>query len=157
MLRRNIPGHTYALLAGLLLLSIGCTQKSDKWTDGRPPVYPSSGQILLDGEPIAEATVTFQPVDPTGRGGSAITDSSGYFDAQTFEPGDGLTEGMHNVSIRKIQMVDRNGNVVEEIREPGSVVEKNLVPDKYSKFDKSGLQVTISIGKNDLGKIELSK
>ena len=157
MLRRNISLRFWALFASIVVLSIGCSKKSDKWTAGRPPVYPASGQVLLNGEPVADATVTFQPVDPAGKGGSALTDANGYFEAQTFEPGDGLTEGVHNVALRKVQMVDRNGNVVTEIREPGSVVEKNHLPAKYGKYDESGLQVTIDSGENDLGAFKLSK
>lgn len=157
MLRRHIILPSLLLSASFLLLLGGCSKKSDKWTAGRPPVYPASGIVLLNGEPVADATITFQPVDPSGKGGSALTDSSGYFQAQTFDPGDGLTEGVHNVAVRKTKMVDRDGNVVEEIREPGGIVEKDFLPKKYGNFDKSGLQVTITGGKNDLGKFDLSE
>jgi len=154
---RNISVHSLALFVAMLILSSGCSSKSDKWVEGRPPVYPATGQVLLNGEPVADATVTFQPEDPAGKGGSAMTDSNGYFEAQTFEPGDGLTEGVHNVAVRKVLMVDRNGNVVEVVREPGDVMEKSYLPDKYGKYDKSGLQVTIANGTNDLGSFNLSK
>ncbi|MEW4561762.1 carboxypeptidase regulatory-like domain-containing protein [Bremerella sp. JC770] len=154
---RNISLVSLALLAALLTLSSGCSKKADKWVKGRPPVYPASGQVLFNGEPVADATVTFQPEDTAGKGGSAMTDSNGYFEATTFEPGDGLTQGVHNVAVRKVLMVDRNGNVVEVVREPGDVMEKSYLPDKYGKYDKSGLQVTITDGNNDLGAFDLRK
>jgi len=144
-----------AVAVGLALL-VGCSSKADdKWTRGRPPVYETTGQVTYNGEPIADAVVTFQPVDDTGRGGSAVTDDQGYFEAQTFDPGDGLTEGTHRVAVQKIQMVDASGNVVTEIREPGGIREKNLLPKRYADFEKSEIEITIQADDNDLGVIEL--
>ena len=137
-------------------LFLGCSSKAnDKWTRGRPPVYPATGQITYNGEPVAEAVVTFQPVDETGRGGSAVTDSEGFFEAQTFDPGDGLTVGTHRVAVHKVQLVDASGNVVTEIREPGGLREKSLVPKRYANFEKSKLEVTIEEDENDLGVLNL--
>ncbi|MHC2068209.1 carboxypeptidase-like regulatory domain-containing protein [Bremerella sp. T1] len=156
-----MQSRAFSLMALLVFtaiasISAGCSKKQDKWTQGRPPVYPAAGQVLLDGEPVAEATVTFQPVDPNGKGGSAITDSNGFFEAQTFEPADGLTEGSHLVAIRKTKLIDRNGNEVEVVREPGGIREKDFLPKKYAQFDKSGLQVEVAAqNENDLGKFEL--
>lgn len=151
-------------LSTLLLLAVtvaanGCSsRREDEWTRGRPPVYPANGQVLLDGEPVADATVTFQPVDEGGKAGFAVTDSSGFFTAQTFDPGDGLVEGTHRVAIQKTQLVDRDGNIVHEVHEPGGIQEKDFLPKKYAKFDKSGIEVEIvAADKNDLGKFELTK
>lgn len=142
-----------------LLLPVGCSGKrEDKWTRGRPPVYPASGQLLLDGEPVEKATVTFQPIDAVGKPGSAITDRNGYFQVTTFDPGDGLTTGRHRVAVQKTHIVDQSGNIVTEIREPGGLIEKNFLPKRYADFQKSGLKVTVEESRsNDLGQINLSK
>ncbi|PQO46199.1 carboxypeptidase-like regulatory domain-containing protein [Blastopirellula marina] len=145
-------------LAIMTVAVVGCSKSEDKWTQGRPPVYPASGYILLDGKPVEKATVTFQPDDPEGRGGYATTDSNGYFEAQTYEPGDGLTAGKHLVAIQKTAFVDKAGNIVEEIREPGSAIEKSFLPKKYASFEKSEIEVEIKAdGENDLGEIKLSE
>ncbi len=138
---------------------VGCGgPKSDRWTRDRPPVYPVSGQVLLDGEPLPQATVLFQPTAPEGKPGSAVTDDEGRFEVQTFDPGDGLTEGTHRVAIKKIAMVDKAGNIVAEVGEPGSVTEKNFVPKQFSDFEKSGLEITISAnGENELEPFQLAK
>lgn len=148
---------------GLLLLLlvaavVGCSKGKTQWNDGRPPVFTAKGQVILDGQPVEKATVTFQPVDPEGRGGSAVTDAEGFFEAQTYEPGDGLTAGTHKVAIKKTLFVDKAGQVVTEIREPGSAVEKDFLPKKYGTFEKSGLTVEVADSDgNDLGQIVLEK
>ncbi|QDS91845.1 hypothetical protein FF011L_05810 [Roseimaritima multifibrata] len=151
-------------LAGLLMLvaplawSVGCDGGGDRWTRDRPPVYPVSGQVILNGKPLEQATVTFQPTDPKGKAGSAVTDAEGRFEAMTFDAGDGLTEGSHRVAVKKTVMVDSSGNVVSEIREPGSVTEKSFVPAKYSDFEKSGLEITVSSAEdNELAPFEITE
>ncbi|WP_417735902.1 hypothetical protein [Rosistilla oblonga] len=87
-----------------------------------------------------------------------MTDDEGRFEVQTFDPGDGLTEGTHRVAIKKIAMVDKAGNIVAEVGEPGSVTEKNFVPKQFSDFEKSGLEITISAnGENELEPFQLAK
>lgn len=155
----NLALMTLLLTLAAMVATSGCSSKrEDEWTRGRPPVYPAKGQVLLDGEPVADATVTFQPVDDSGKAGFAVTDSGGFFTAQTFEPGDGLVEGTHRVAIQKVLLIDAQGNVVKEVHEPGGIQEKNFLPKNYAKFDKSGLEVEIVAGdENDLGKFELTK
>ncbi|QDS86037.1 hypothetical protein EC9_01950 [Rosistilla ulvae] len=149
----------FLLCAAPLVLFVGCGgRKSDRWTRDRPPVYPVSGQVLLDGEPLPQATVLFQPIAPEGKPGSAVTDDQGRFEVQTFDPGDGLTEGTHRVAIKKIAMVDKAGNIVAEVGEPGSVTEKNFVPKQFSDFEKSGLEITVSTdGENQLEAFQLTE
>jgi len=146
-----------AVFISIFILAVGCTKKSDKWTQGRPPVYPTHGQVLLDGEPVEQATVTFQPVDPAGKGGYAVTDAEGMFKAQTFEPGDGLTEGKHKVKIQKTHLVDRDGKIVEVVREPGGIVEKNFLPKKYAKFETSDVEIEVTTDENEIGAFNLTE
>ena len=98
---------------------------------------------MMDGQPVVDATVTFKPKDEVGgRAGTAVTDENGYFEVQTFEPGDGLTEGTHQVAIRKTFMVDRaTGKEVKEVTTDAPLVEKHLLPEKYGDFETSGLEV----------------
>jgi hypothetical protein len=142
-----------------VFLASGCGAQGDKWTKDRPPVYPVSGQVLLNGEPVAKATVAFQPVGQGGKPGSALTDDRGYFNAQTFEKGDGLTRGKHRVSIRKTHLVDRAGNIVEMVVDDGGgLTEKHFLPDKYADFTTSGIEVLIEADKtNKLEPFNLAK
>ncbi|QEG38081.1 carboxypeptidase-like regulatory domain-containing protein [Roseimaritima ulvae] len=150
--------YHYLLLLSTLMCLGGCSGKSDRWTQARPPVYPVSGQVLLNDQPVEHATITFQPSDPAGKAGSAITDAEGRFEAQTFDPGDGLTAGTHKVAIKKIAMVDASGNIVEEIREPGGITEKHFLPKKYGDYETSELEITVNAdGSNELTPFELKE
>lgn len=149
MQRRGTTSCVISLvfLASALLTS-GCAKQGDQWTKDRPPVYPASGQVLLNGEPVAKATLVFQPLGEGGKPGFALTDDKGNFNAQTFEEGDGLTEGKHRVSIKKTLMVDSAGKIVETVVDDGAgLTEKNFLPEKYGDFTSSGIEVTIEATK----------
>ena len=141
----------------VMILTAGCGSRGDKWTEGRPPVYPTSGQVLYKGEPVDGATVTFQPVDAGGKPGSALTDSEGRFEVRTFDEGDGLTAGSQRVAIQKTQMVDKSGKVVELVTDDGmGLTEENVLPKKYADFKTSGIEVKIQEGENELEPFNLS-
>jgi len=144
-------------LLALMFLIVGCG-RDDQWVQGRPPVYPTSGQVLFNGEPVEKATVIFQPVDAGGKPGTALTDARGYFKAETFENADGLTEGTHRVSIRKVHMADRDGNIVEMVLDDGGgLQEKHFLPEAYASFETSGLEITIeATGRNELQPFNLA-
>lgn len=150
----------YLLLVSVLVATWGCGGgREDQWTQARPPVYPVSGQVLSNGEPVAQATVMFQPVSEGGKPGFATTDGRGNFRAQTFETGDGLTEGTHRVAIHKTHMVDQSGNIVEEVMDDGiGLTEKNLLPEIYADFATSGIEVTVeAVRSNQLEPFDLSQ
>jgi hypothetical protein len=130
----------------------------DKWKEGRPKTYFTSGSVLLDDKPVAGVTVTFQPADAIGgKPGYAVTDANGYFEAQTFEPGDGLTEGTHRVALKKAQLVDRaTGKVVTEVNSDAPLLEQHLVPQKYNDFSTSKIEIQIKAEKNRLAPFQLT-
>jgi len=127
----------------------GCGKRKDKWTEQRPPVYVTTGQVLNNGVPVDKAVVKFQPIDSVGKPGFAVTDADGRFEVQTFDPGDGLTAGKHRVAIQKVQLVDAQGNVLERLVDDRPTTEQHLLPEKYSTFSKSGLEVTIEADKKN--------
>jgi hypothetical protein len=144
-----------ALICLLLFLGGGCSGSSR--SDG-PAVYPVSGRVLLNGEPVARATLAFQPLNDDGKPGIALTDNGGYFNSQTFEKGDGLIAGRYRVSIRKTFLVDRSGNIVELVTDDGGgLAEKNFLPDRYAEFSTSGIEVEVEAKRtNRLDPFELS-
>jgi hypothetical protein len=148
----------WLLIAVVTLQFVGCTS-SDKWKDGRPKTYFTSGKVLLNGQPEEGVTVTFQPVDAEkGKPGWAITDANGYFEAQTFDPRDGLTEGTHRVALKKAQLVDRaTGKVVTEVTTDAPLKELHVVPEKYNDFSASQIEIQIAAKKNRLEPFQLTK
>jgi hypothetical protein len=156
---RSVEHFAAWLLIAIVTLHLsGCTPY-DKWKEGRPKTYFTSGTVLLDGKPVAGVTVTFQPVDEViGKPGWAVTDENGYFEVQTFDPGDGLTEGTHRVALKKAQMIDRaTGKVVTEVTTDAPLKEEHLLPEKYNYFSASNFEVQIKAKKNYLEPFKLIK
>jgi hypothetical protein len=85
------------LLAGWALLSAGC---------GSSDVAPVSGRVTLDGEPVANARVTFQPLGSAenpnpGQGSYGITDAEGRYSlTMVGSKRSGAVVGKHRVSIQ---------------------------------------------------------
>jgi hypothetical protein len=78
----------------LLALVVGC-----RGTD----VVPVTGRVTLDGKPLPNATVVFQPVGGSpnpGMGSSGRTDAEGTFVLRQIQPNrPGSVRGMHLVRI----------------------------------------------------------
>ncbi len=83
-----------ALLPALLLAGCG----------SRFPTAPVSGVVRLEGEPLAEARIAFEPLAPAdsleaGPGSYATTDSQGRYTLETLDGRPGAVIGRHRVSI----------------------------------------------------------
>lgn len=117
---------------GALLCAAGC---------GRTTVAPVSGRITLDGKPLANATVIFQPdseeLNP-GPGSQAKTDSSGQYALQFMtREGKGAVVGRHKVSITAYEGDD----VVPSSGFEPSPFRKPLVPSEYNAETRLTFQV----------------
>lgn len=110
--------------------------------DGRPKRVPVSGQVFIDGKPLAAGTDGFIRVEPTdGRAATGKIDpTNGTFTLTTYETSDGCIQGTHGVAV--VVNATISGKLIP------------LIPDRYSRADTSGLSVTID-GPTDSLKIEL--
>jgi hypothetical protein len=81
------------LVAGLLP---GCARNN------RKPVFPVSGQILVDGKPATGAKLFFVPteVDPEGISPYGVADAKGAFRLTTYLTYDGAPAGQYVVTVR---------------------------------------------------------
>src|SRR5262245_59643767 len=80
------------------LLALGLTGCGD----GRIKVYPASGQVLYNGEPLKGVDIAFHPLDPksnTGYPPHATTDENGKFTLTTFLKDDGAPAGEFQVAV----------------------------------------------------------
>src|SRR5437867_12591753 len=57
------------------------------------------GTVTLDGKPFPGATVTFTPVEATGKPASGRSESDGGFQLTTFKPDDGALPGDYKVVV----------------------------------------------------------
>jgi len=88
-------GLLLLILAGLVVLP-GCVKSS---------IAPVKGRVMFDGEPVANAAITFSPV-PTndgdlesGKPATGFTDQDGNYILSTFKALDGALVGEHRVTV----------------------------------------------------------
>jgi hypothetical protein len=130
----------------LCVMSLGCSR-----TD-QVPVYPVRGQVLLNGKPLANATLVFhaQVSLPKDVRPSAKTDSEGKFTVTSFETGDGAPEGSYQVSLTCYNATTK-GNAVE-----GDYSVRNVLPARYASPATSRIRADVKKGDNELPPIQLS-
>jgi hypothetical protein len=135
------PTLSSLVVLALALLCSACSS-------GRKPVHPVHGQILVDGQPAANAQVLFHPAEggkeephPTGQ-----TDDQGYFHLTSYANGDGAPEGSYVVTVTWFRVF---GGGRQEI------VRQNVLPRRYAAPQSSQLRVTVAKGNNELNPLQL--
>ena len=132
---RSVPRHIGCVLLAVGAFANGCARREE-------PVYPVSGQVLLAGQPLAEAVVVFHPQDGARRSLTAHTDQSGRFRLTTHKPGDGASLGMYVVTIEYRDLVQEGD---ERVR-----LGPNRLPARYAQPAASELRCEIIAGANEL-------
>jgi len=118
----------------LCLLLVGCSGGRDE------PVYPTRGQVLLDGQPLSEALVAVHRLDVQQRSLTARTDSTGWFELTTHEPGDGAPVGEYAATVEYRELVQEGDEPTRSGR--------NLLPARYADPAASGLRCNVRAGEN---------
>lgn len=135
-----------ACWAGLILgLSLGCNSA------GTTPV---AGQVLLDGNPLPNASIQFVP-QGSGRDATGGTDAHGNFAMSTNEPRDGVMKGTYKVVItaRPTVAPQQFASADEAMRAAAAV--KPMPPDstfprKYTRADQTPLTIDVPLKEKKL-------
>ncbi|HUG19828.1 MAG TPA: carboxypeptidase-like regulatory domain-containing protein [Planctomycetaceae bacterium] len=146
-LRRNRFFHSCSLLC---LVFAGCSGGAAD----RPDLYPVSGTVMYNGDPVEGATVSFIS-EKAPRAASGITNSEGKFQLSTFDVNDGAVAGTHTITVRKMEAGATPAMTKEEeakmLNDPTAMANqmtqggntdsgpKSLLPEKYQSSDTSGL------------------
>ena len=136
------PFRRFVLVASIPLLAAtlgGC--KGSK--DTRPQRAPVTGKVLHKGQPVAGATVIFEPLGSTPAA-TGETDTAGRFQLTTFNPNDGAVPGEYKVAVHKVQVTraNRPANAPDDAPAPPPE-EKSLLPAKYATGQSSGLTAIV--------------
>lgn len=110
------PGSVLFMLLGFA----GC------WGSDAPELADVWGTVTLDGKPLPNAALEFQPQDGTGTYSSAMTDENGYYELIYSRTDDGAMIGTHSVSITTSLMLRDRGDGISG-RAP------ELVPPRYNR------------------------
>jgi hypothetical protein len=93
-----------ALLITIPLLIAGCSRSG-------PALAPVTGVVLLDGQPLANARVVFQPLDKNGSPSFAETSDKGQFVLVFNRDRNGALLGQHQVQVTVARLTtDPSGN-----------------------------------------------
>lgn len=128
-------------VVGILLLAVTCLG----CRPGGPEIAFVEGKIIMDGKPLANATVVFIPEN--GRPAGATTDSEGYYVLNFTEGREGAIPGKNSVRITTLRDADEtpDGKPI-----PGS---PETIPMKYNI--QSELEFTVEPGKKNIANFDL--
>lgn len=128
-----LKATTLGLAASVFLAGCG-------GADG-PPLGAVSGRVTLDGQPLANAVVKFQPADAEGTYSAGRTDENGYYQLRFTRDRNGALVGSHRVSVSTAapDAEDDHGN-------PRPVPER--IPVQYNV--ESTLVHEVEAGSNDI-------
>jgi hypothetical protein len=122
------PGPLCLLVGAMLFASGGC--------DRGPKLQPVTGIVFLDGKPLAEASVKFEPTSKGQESGVGGTDADGRFRLRTRKL-TGIPFGSYRVGISKVVWL------------PGKNEGTWRSPQKYGDPAASGLTAEVTPEKHD--------
>jgi hypothetical protein len=149
MMQHCISPRPASLIVFLALAALGCS----KTKDGRLKVYPTSGKVTANGQPVEGAKVVFYGTTPDlSPQGTAPpvgqTDSSGEFRLRTYDPEDGAPVGKFNVTVYWPEPLPPDADTEKYQR-------KDRFKGRYIDPQKSGLTAKVPEGGGELPPIEL--
>lgn len=122
-----------AVLMAALAYSAGCGGP------GGPQPVPVAGTVLIDGKPLANASI--QVLAKDARAATGQSDEQGRFKLTTYKDGDGCVPGTHPVVV------------VAVTAKPGEMLIHT--PEKYMEPLSTDLQLTVEKS-TDSAKLELT-
>jgi len=149
----NSTRQLFLVTVAISLLSAGCGPGAEG-DAGRKPLYKVNGKVTMSGGPVANAMVSFSPKQnqpvATGR-----TNTEGQFTLTTYDPADGAAEGDYVVLVTKELAAPPtaasghtpgkafDSSAMHKAAAPGGGG-TGALPDKYSRSDRSDLNVTVT-------------
>ncbi len=120
----------HALIALAVVTSSGCGAGSSH------PTAPVSGTIKLDGQPVANRSVMYQP-NGGGMASVGITDAAGHYTLKSLRGDfDGAVVGKHRVIIRTVST--RTIDTTSDKNDPKAV---DPIPKKYNDATELTMEV----------------
>lgn len=115
--------------------------------DGRVPLFPATGSVVVDGKPAGGVVVRLVPAgaldDRDALQPFATTEESGDFSLGTYDKGDGAPAGRYKVTL------------FQPDRPPGPAHPNDLLGGQYADPQLSKIEVEISEGPNALKPFEV--
>jgi hypothetical protein len=137
-------GTAMLAVAGVVALAVvGCGKAG-------PQVQYVEGVVLLDGAPVADATVVFVPEAVDGLVATGRSNAEGRFTLTSVrggKPNGGALVGDYAVTFSKADY-DLKGTGKTRDDDMDGVPLIHFIPQQYGDAEKSGLKVTVKKGQN---------
>lgn len=137
----------WAVVITWLILTVGCNKSQAIKTD------IVTGSVTLDGQPLSNAYVNFNPKGSEGNAAYGITDGNGTYKLQTLqgEAGAGTTPGEYIVTIHKSVSEQTGKKIIDQdTRElVNELKTKEIVPDIYKNPQKTKLTAIVVAGQTN--------
>ncbi|MCG6155043.1 carboxypeptidase-like regulatory domain-containing protein [Rubinisphaera margarita] len=134
--------HRLVLACFTLIFLTGCFASEE--TGPEKILIPVTGTILLDGEPLANAAVNFQPTKgTTTQGAYGVTDAAGKFTAKQYSQTEGVEPGTYSVTFSKIAMPD--GSPIPEGQTAADVGAVESLPPHLTAASETGSKYVLTV------------
>jgi hypothetical protein len=135
-----------------LTLASSCGRPKVPEIQGKLPVFPVKGSVLVDGKPVAQAQIVFFPASPFPKDASqflprARTSEDGTFTVMTYADADGAPAGTYKVTVTW------RGTGAEEQQRTDD--DPNLIPPMYHNPRITKLRAKVEEGENTLPPFEI--
>ncbi|HVW00103.1 MAG TPA: carboxypeptidase-like regulatory domain-containing protein [Planctomycetaceae bacterium] len=101
------------------------------------------GTVTLNGQPLAQADVAFQPSGTPGPACKARTDANGKFTLRDVRGGRAVPEGEYKVRISHRVMPDGKPVPENDNTPPIESPAREMLPARYSELDQTELTATV--------------
>lgn len=135
------------VVAGLMLSILSVLSLAGCGGDGRLPTATVRGKVTYNGEPLKIGSLLFVPVGG-GPTAEANIDKNGNYSLGTYETADGAVLGKHQVMITAFTAAGGSGLPEDAVK--GDAAPVSIIPEKFGDLAKSGLEVEVKSGKNDV-------
>jgi hypothetical protein len=144
--------HWAAIAIGLssVVFASSCGRSKTPEIQGKLPVFPVKGTLILEGKPLANADLVFHPTTPLPKDASQIlprgrTNEDGAFNLTTYYDNDGAPAGKYRVTV-SYRGSHQNLRTSDE---------PELMPSAYRSPRESVLRAEVQEGDNDLPPLEI--
>jgi hypothetical protein len=135
------------IVTSLMLSTISILPLAGCGSDNRLPTATVKGKVTYNGEPLQIGSLLFVPVGG-GPSAEANIDRNGNYAVGTYETTDGAVLGKHQVLITAFTSPGGSGLPEDAVK--GDAAPVSVIPEKFGDLAKSGLEVEVKSGKNDV-------
>lgn len=146
--RQRIASVTFVLSTVLVLQLVGCS------SENRKPTAAVRGKVTYNGEPLQIGSLLFVPV-AGGPSSEGNIDRNGNYRMGTYTTVDGAVLGKHQVMITAFTAAGGSGLPEDSVK--GDSAPVSIIPEKYGDLAKSGLEVDVKSGSNEIDFVLTSK